>query len=108
VVGGVRSMAVEAPWGAFVRRGGATAVAVAFFEVFCGATKAASRGAGAGTRVVPHPAAIALDDCGFSGQEAGSGSSAKETQLTGERSRCTLREVDEPAGVGEVRVSDTR
>jgi hypothetical protein len=79
VVGGVRSVAVEAPWGALVRMGGTTAVAVAFFMVFRGAAKAASRGAGAGARVVPHPAAVALDDCSFAGQGAGSGSSAEET-----------------------------
>jgi hypothetical protein len=94
--------------GGIGEEGGTTAVAVAFFRVFCGAAKAASRRAGAGARVVPHPAAVALDDCSFPGHEAGRGGSAKETQLAGERSRCTLREVDEPAGVREVGVSDTR
>ena len=72
-------MAVEAPWGALMGRGGTTAVAVTFFSVFCRATKAASRGPSTGARVVPSPAAVALDDCNFLGHEASSGGGAKET-----------------------------
>ena len=79
MVGGVGSVAVETPWRALMGMGGTTAVAVAYFRVFCRAAKAASRRAGAGARVVPHPAAVTLDDCSFPGQEAGGGSSAKET-----------------------------
>jgi hypothetical protein len=67
VVGRVRSMAVETPWGALVRMRGAAAVAVALFRVFCRAAQPASGGTCAGARVVPHPAAVALDHCGLSG-----------------------------------------
>jgi hypothetical protein len=77
-------MAVVAPWGALVRRGGTAAVGVVLFRVFCGAAKAACR-RGRRNWSYATSAAVALDDCSFLGQEAGSGSHAKEPQLEGER-----------------------
>ena len=78
VVSRVRPMAVEAPWGTLVRRGGCAAVAVVLFQVFGGAAETAFRGAGAGAGVVPQPAPVVLDDCSSAGHEAGGGSGAKE------------------------------
>ena len=58
--------------------GGITAVVMALFQVLCRAAEAAFGGAGTTTGIVPIPAAGALHNRGFPGEEPGCGNSTKE------------------------------
>jgi hypothetical protein len=58
--------------------GGITAVVVTLFQVFRRAAEAAFGGAGAAAGVVPIPAARALYNRGFPGEEPGCSNNAKE------------------------------